>query len=94
MSKDKAILTRDGLLGESNPDADFWTRVWNYRHVGEYPCARCTGLGRVLYGSTATWRGGIGGRAMTPDVCDKCWGSGDALRHGVDLRRNRAGGSR
>lgn len=86
MAKRDAMLTRDGLLGENNPDAEFWTRVWNYRSVGEYPCARCTGLGSRTYGSTTTWRGGIGGQAMKPDVCDKCWGSGDAMRPGVNLK--------
>lgn len=50
------------------------------------PCPRCTGSGQCLYGSTATWRGGIGGQAMTWDVCDACWGSGDAERQGADLR--------
>lgn len=44
----------------------------------ETPCPECRGLGRKTYGSTATWRGGIGGQAMTQGVCDKCWGSGEA----------------
>ncbi len=39
-------------------------------------CRECGGSGYKLYGSTATWRGGIGGQAMTNDVCDYCWGSG------------------
>lgn len=42
------------------------------------PCGDCGGSGIQTYGSTATWHGGIGGAAMTDDVCDKCWGSGDA----------------
>lgn len=46
----------------------------------ETPCKKCSGYGVRLYGSTATWRGGIGGQAMTNDVCDKCWGSGDENR--------------
>lgn len=41
-------------------------------------CDRCQGYGTYLYGNTATWRGGIGGAAMTTGVCDKCWGSGSA----------------
>ncbi len=41
-------------------------------------CRDCGGWGVKLYGSTATWRGGVGGAAMTSDVCNKCWGSGDA----------------
>ncbi len=45
------------------------------------PCARCRGLGVRTYGSTATWRGGIGGQAMTTGVCDRCWGSGDEHHH-------------
>lgn len=41
-------------------------------------CSACIGLGVRAYGSTATWRGGVGGMTITSDVCDKCWGSGDA----------------
>jgi DnaJ-class molecular chaperone len=43
-------------------------------------CKDCGGSGYKLYGSTATWRGGVGGQMMIEDVCDKCWGSGDADR--------------
>lgn len=43
-------------------------------------CPRCSGTGTVLYGSTAIWRGGIGGRAMTTGPCNKCWGSGEKDR--------------
>jgi hypothetical protein len=39
-------------------------------------CRSCSGAGIKVYGSTSTWRGGIGGQMMTSDVCDKCWGSG------------------
>src|SRR6185436_16912885 len=42
----------------------------------ENACLSCGGFGVRVYGSTATWRGGIGGQALTNDVCDKCWGSG------------------
>lgn len=51
------------------------------------PCPRCGGDGRRIYGSTATWHGGIGGQMLTVDVCDGCWGTGDAVRKGVDLRK-------
>jgi hypothetical protein len=43
------------------------------------PCPKCGGLGQRLYSSTAQWRGGIGGAAMTNGQCDSCWGSGDAV---------------
>jgi hypothetical protein len=46
----------------------------------ETPCPTCSGLGVTMYGSTSTWAGGMGGQAMTPGVCDKCWGSGDKHR--------------
>lgn len=39
-------------------------------------CPRCGGEGRRWYGSTATWRGGMGGSACSIDQCDVCWGSG------------------
>ncbi len=50
-------------------------------------CPKCGGRGRRTYPSTATWHGGIGGQALTPDVCDECWGSGAINRRGADLRR-------
>lgn len=52
----------------------------------EEPCKRCGGSGNRVYGSTSTWRGGMGGASMTADVCDHCWGTGDESRHGVNLR--------
>lgn len=52
-------------------------------------CPKCNGWGVLTYPSTATWRGGIGGAAMTSDVCDACWGTGDASRSGADLRKLR-----
>lgn len=70
-------------------DTDFFEWLWSIRNI-RTPCARCHGLGCYLYGSTSTWRGGIGGAAMTRGVCDACWGSGDAARHGEDLRAWRA----
>ena len=51
------------------------------------PCGRCSGSGTTWYGSTSTWRGGIGGASMTRDVCDQCWGTGDKHRTGEDLRK-------
>jgi len=43
-------------------------------------CEACGGSGYQTYGSTATWRGGVGGQSMTTDVCCECWGSGDKHR--------------
>lgn len=53
----------------------------------ETPCETCHGLGTRMYPDTGTWRpkGGIVGRAFTRDVCDTCWGTGDAHRTGVNL---------
>lgn len=66
-------------------DEEFTDRVLRWRGV-DVPCDKCGGAGVYSYGSTATWRGGIGGRMVTSDVCDRCWGSGDRDRHGADLR--------
>ncbi len=49
-------------------------------------CQRCNGSGVIQYSSTAGWRNGIGGQAITDDVCDTCWGSGCTERLGVNLR--------
>jgi len=50
------------------------------------PCPRCLGEGTRVYGNGATWRGGMGVTAMTRDVCDVCWGSGDAESPRQNLR--------
>lgn len=50
-------------------------------------CKKCSGIGRRAYSSTATWRGGIGGQAITEDVCDSCWGTGRIDRKGFDIRK-------
>lgn len=50
-------------------------------------CEECGGAGVYAYGSTATWHGGIGGQAMTTDVCDKCWGSGNRHKPWPSHRR-------
>lgn len=50
-------------------------------------CPSCSGVGRKGYASTSTWRGGIGGMAITDDVCDKCWGTGRTDRTGANLRK-------
>jgi hypothetical protein len=43
-------------------------------------CPDCQGQGKKYYANTSTWRYGIGGAAITMDVCDKCWGSGSRTR--------------
>ena len=43
-------------------------------------CVKCGGSGQRLYSNTSTWRNIAGGQAMTRDVCDRCWGSGDESR--------------
>lgn len=60
-----------------HPRADEpYARFLEWRNVNT-PCPGCSGAGSKAYGSTATWRGGLGGQAITMDVCDRCWGSGD-----------------
>jgi hypothetical protein len=57
-----------------------------YRGIEGAICTLCDGWGVRFYGSTSTWRGGLGGCAMRHDVCDKCWGSGDMDRSWFNLR--------
>lgn len=54
-------------------------------------CTSCHGRGSRLYGSTSTWHGGMGGAAVTLDVCDTCWGSGNQVHPWTDLRKLRDG---
>lgn len=77
------------MSDETDAAARECARFLEWRGV-EAPCSTCGGSGRRAYANTATWRGGIGGCAITDDVCDHCWGSGDEFRHGVDLRAQRA----
>ncbi len=52
----------------------------------ETPCPTCGGAGSRGYSGSATWRGGVGTNGGARDVCDVCWGSGDATRPWTDLR--------
>lgn len=61
----------------------------DYRGV-ETPCEDCAGWGVSAYASTACWRGGGGGQALTSGVCDRCWGSGDESKPGANLREAEA----
>lgn len=75
---DRATSEGDGLHA----------RLLRWRDVRD-PCEKCAGSGQRMYGSTATWRGGVGGCVTTRDVCDVCWGTGDRYHTGCDLRRLR-----
>jgi hypothetical protein len=48
-------------------------------------CSSCGGLGSKIYPSTTTYHGGVGGNITTLDICNRCWGSGDVLRPGINL---------
>ncbi len=49
-------------------------------------CEFCNGFGTRMYSNASGWRGGIGGAAMSTDVCDQCWGSGTMDRPWRNLR--------
>jgi len=66
-------------------DDEMLTKFLEWRGIEEM-CGACTGAGKRMYGSTSTWRGGVGGCMMTVGVCDKCWGSGCLKVKGADLR--------
>lgn len=70
-------------------DDDLRDRFLVWRGVDD-PCLKCDAAGKISYGNTATWRGGIGGATITQDICDACWGSGDRFRTGMDLRKLRS----
>jgi hypothetical protein len=54
--------------------------AWRGLDGADTVCTTCDGSGVRAYGSTSTWLGGIGGSMITSDVCDRCWGSGNAQR--------------
>jgi hypothetical protein len=57
------------------------------REGGDSPCSVCSGSGVRVYGNTTTWHGGVGGQTLTSGICDRCWGSGNAEKPWVNLRR-------
>jgi len=63
-------------------------RILRWRNIepNDTICKDCNGSGVKTYGNTSTWRGGLGGAAMTNDVCDKCWGSGVENRKWTNLK--------
>jgi hypothetical protein len=81
-------------LEEFGPGEEFISEVrelLGFAHtISNVSCSKCGGTGYRAYGSTATWTGGIGGQAITSDVCDNCWGSGRADKKFGDLRKLRA----
>jgi len=68
------------------PRGEFQKELLKAKGVYE-PCPGCAGLGAYYYSSTATWRGGVGGQSFTMDICDKCWGSGNAHETWTDIRK-------
>ena len=68
---------------------DLRAALLSWREI-ETPCLTCTGSGKRWYSSTSTWRGGMGGSSCTVDICDTCWGSGDANSPWLDLKKLRA----
>ena len=69
----------------NDQNGEIYKKFLQWRNI-DTPCVSCGGSGVKMYGNTTTWRGGIGGQIMTSDVCDVCWGSGDADRHWINLR--------
>lgn len=69
-----------------NRREEWLERLLEFRNV-DTPCKGCGGAGVKGYANTSTWNHGIGGQMCTSDVCDKCWGSGDANRTWTDLRK-------
>jgi hypothetical protein len=75
---------RQGCLCSHSLEA---SAAYDEEKNNEDACPRCNGEGIAMYGSTSTWHGGIGGCAMTYDVCDDCWGSGSKTKKWIDLRK-------
>jgi len=66
----------------------FEERVLDWRGISkENICPSCGGSGKRMYPNTTTWHGGIGGQALTLDICDECWGSGDISNKWLNLKK-------
>lgn len=85
-SSDEVLIIYESEL-QARVDKAVQERLWDWRGITSgKSCNECGGSGWKTYGSTATWRGGVGGASMTPDVCDACWGSGDRSTPWTNLR--------
>jgi hypothetical protein len=74
-------------LEKCNPITPIETMLrWRNIESEEDACIGCGGSGVKTYANTTTWRGGMGGQALTSDVCDKCWGSGNKHRPWANLK--------
>ena len=60
-------------------DEEMVERFKSWRDINEL-CRGCGGSGNKTYGNTSTWKHRVGGQSITQDVCDECWGSGDATK--------------
>lgn len=72
------------LKETTDDDDDIKQEFLKWRDI-EKPCPTCNGSGILLYQDTSTWRHGIGQQVATVDVCDSCWGTGDAEIIGANL---------
>lgn len=55
----------------------------------DLPCEKCGGMRVRPYGDSTTYdvrRGKGGGQAITSDICDECWGTGQQGRRGRNVR--------
>ena len=78
-----SLATSEARVRELEKDTR--ERFLSWRRIEE-PCKKCGGSGERGYPNTTTWVGGCGGQAITSDVCDVCWGTGDTYRKGANLR--------
>lgn len=88
---EEILMLRRRVEGLESQRDDVYDNMLRWRGVdrgaGDEPCKRCSGSGIAAYSSASTWRGGISGQVITSDVCDKCWGSGNAEKPWVNLRK-------
>lgn len=78
-------MVQGGSVGQAM--TELMERLLELREIApSNACTACHGVGKRTYSNTTTWRGGIGGQAMTTDVCDRCWGSGDKTHTWLNLR--------
>ena len=80
-------MTKEEFMALSSEE--LWQVCLEWRGINkEDACGDCGGSGVKTYANTATWHShSIVGQALTDDVCNICWGSGNKNKPWTNLSK-------